>query len=212
MMAVDGMSAMAVQEERSWMNGRIGRKILSGNVTIVDDGLNLSGIPAPFDYEGQARQRVPIITDGVCRSPVYDSFTAGREPGARSTGHALEPSPTDRYGPLPMNLFFGPGTSKVEDMIASTGRGLYITRFWYTRHVHPKDVVVTGMTRDGTYLVEKGEVVKAVKSMRFTQSYLDALAGTLAVGKDLKVLRFGASAVSVPALKLEQFHFTSATK
>ena len=97
-------------------------------------------------------------------------------------------------------------------MIATTDRGLYITRFWYTRPVHPRDVVVTGMTRDGTFLVENGEVVRAVKSMRFTQSYLDALAGTMAVGKHPKVLRSGPATLSVPALKLEQFHFTSATK
>ena len=211
MMAIDGMSALAVQEERSWMNGRVGKKTLAESVTIVDDGLSLTGVPAPFDYEGQAKRRVPIIEAGICRAPVHDSFTAGRE-GAQSTGHALEPSPTDRYGPLPMNLFFSPGTSNVEDMIGSTKKGLYITRFWYTRHVHPRDVVVTGMTRDGTYLVENGEVVRAVKSMRFTQSYLEALAGTLAVGKQQKVLRFGPAIVAVPALKLESFHFTSATK
>jgi PmbA protein len=212
MMAIDGMSALACQEERSWLNGRIGQKILSEAVSIVDDGLDPSGIPSPFDYEGQGKRQVPIVENGICRGPVFDSYTAGRQPGARSTGHATEPSPTDRYGPLPMNLFLRPGTSNVEDMIASTERGLYITRFWYTRSVHPRDVVVTGMTRDGTFLVRNGEITGAVKSMRFTQSYVDALSRTVAIGNVPRILRSGPATLSVPALKLDRFQFTSATR
>jgi predicted Zn-dependent protease len=102
--------------------------------------------------------------------------------------------------------------STVEEMIRSTKRGLYITRFWYTRHVHPRDVVVTGMTRDGTFLVENGEIVGATKSMRFTQSYVDALAGVAALGSQLRVLRAGGTTISVPAIKLNQFRFTSSTR
>jgi predicted Zn-dependent protease len=213
MMAIDGMSALAVQEERSWINGRIGQKVLSERITIVDDGLDPAGIPSPFDYEGQPKKPVFIVENGICRAAVHDSYTAGRESGGvQSTGHAMEPSPTDRYGPLPLNLFLKPGTSNVDDMISSTELGLYITRFWYTRTVHPRDVVVTGMTRDGTFMVRDGEIVGPVKSMRFTQSYLEALAGTAAVGQTVKVLRSGPSTVSVPALKLDKFQFTSATR
>ena len=96
-------------------------------------------------------------------------------------------------------------------MIASTKVGLYITRFWYTRTVHPRDVVVTGMTRDGTYRIRDGEIAGAAKSMRFTQSYLQALAGTLAVGSTGKTL-WGPGACHVPAIKLERFNFTSSTR
>jgi predicted Zn-dependent protease len=209
-MAVDGMSALAFQEERSWLNGRVGEKVLSPLITIVDDGLDAAGIPVPFDAEGQPKQRVTIVDAGVCRGPVYDSYTAGRRPGAAATGHAMESS-TERIGPLPMNLFLLPGTSNLEDMIASTERGLYITRFWYTRTVHPRDVVVTGMTRDGTYLIRNGEIVGAVKSLRFTQSYVDALARTQAVGRTGKTL-WGPGACHVPAIKLERFNFTSSTR
>jgi PmbA protein len=210
MMAMDGMSALACQEERSWLNGRIGQKVMSQHITIVDDALDPLGIPIPFDAEGQSKQRVAIVEDGVVRGPVYDSYTAGREAGARSTGHAME-SVTDRMGPLPMNLFLRPGTSNVEEMIASTSRGLYITRFWYTRPVHPRDVVVTGMTRDGTFVVRDGEIAGAVKSMRFTQSYLDALAGTQAVGRQGKTL-WGSGACHVPPVKLGRFNFMSSTR
>jgi predicted Zn-dependent protease len=112
-----------------------------------------------------------------------------------------------------MNLFLRPGTTTLEDMIKSTKLGLYITRFWYTRTVHPRDAVVTGMTRDGTFVIRNGEIAHPVKSMRFTQSYVDALNHTESIGKISRVLRsaFG-GATSVPAVKLGQFRFTSSTK
>ena len=146
-------------------------------------------------------------------TPAYDSFTAGREEGKQSTGHAIPPSPQGRFGPVPVNLFLRPGTTTLEDMIKSTKLGLYITRFWYTRTVHPRDAVVTGMTRDGTFVIRNGEIAHPVKSMRFTQSYVDALNQTESIGKTSRVLRsaFG-GATSVPAVKLGQFRFTSSTK
>src|SRR5205823_1761890 len=98
-LAFDGMSGLAFQEERSWMNGRSGQKIMSSDVTIFDDGLDLRGIPMPFDFEGQPKQRVATIQDGVCGSPVYDSHTAGRRPGLTSTGHAMPPSTSGATGP-----------------------------------------------------------------------------------------------------------------
>ena len=211
MMAGDGMSALAFQEERSWLNGRIGQTVLSPMITIVDDGRDDSGIPLPFDFEGQPKQKVAIVEAGVCRGPVHDSYTAGRQPGATSTGHAMEQSAGERMGPLPLNLFLQPGTSNVEDMIASTKEGLYITRFWYTRPVHPRDVVVTGMTRDGTYIVRNGEIVGAIKSLRFTQSYVEALARTVSLGQTCKTLWAGGTC-HVPEIKLEQFNFTSSTR
>ena len=215
MLAYDGMSGLAFQEERSWMNGRTGQKIMSPEVTIFDDGLDLRGIPLPFDYEGQPKRHVAVVENGVCNQPVYDSHTASRRPGLTSTGHAMPPSAGGTSGPFPLNLFLQPGTSNesnVAEMIRTTKRGLYITRFWYTRHVHPRDVVVTGMTRDGTFLVENGEIVGATKSMRFTQSYVDALNGVAAIGNQLRVLRAGGTTISVPAIKLNQFRFTSSTR
>jgi predicted Zn-dependent protease len=211
MMAVAGMSALAFQEERSWLNGRIGEKLLSTMITIVDDGCDTAGIPQPFDFEGQPRQKVTIVDAGVFRGPVYDSYTAGRQAGAVSTGHAMEQNAGERVGPLPMNLFLRPGTSNLEEMIATTKNGLYITRFWYTRPVHPRDVVVTGMTRDGTYVIRDGEIAGAVKSLRFTQSYVEALAGTMSLGATSKTLWAG-GACNAPAIKLEKFNFTSSTR
>jgi len=212
MLSYDGVSGLAVQEERSWMNGRSGEKIMSPEVSIFDDGMDLRGIPLPFDFEGQPKQRVNLIDNGTCGDPVYDTHTASRRPGLKSTGHAMPPSARWTSGPLPLNLFLQPGTSNVEEMVRSTKRGLYITRFWYTRPVHPRDVVVTGMTRDGTFLVENGEIVGATKSMRFTQSYIEALAAVASIGGKLKVLKSGGATIGVPAIKLDHFRFTSATK
>jgi PmbA protein len=182
-------------------------------VSIIDDGLSAEGIPLPFDFEGVPKKVVPIVASGVVLTPVYDSFTAGREEGKQSTGHATPPSPQGRFGPAPLNLFFRPGTANLDDMIKSTKFGLYITRFWYTRTVHPRDAVVTGMTRDGTFVIRDGEIAYPVKSLRFTQSYVDALKTTEATGSIPRLLRSGfGGATSVPAVKLGQFRFTSATK
>jgi PmbA protein len=205
-----GFSARAMQEGRSWMNDRIGQPVMSPSVTIVDDGHDELGFPLPFDFEGVPKQKVILIENGVPRGPVYDLTTARKE-GRASTGHALPPPNT--YGPMAANLVMSPGTATVEDMLRSTERGLYITRFWYTRVVHPRDCVITGMTRDGTFLIEHGEVTRPVKNLRFTQGYVPALANVEMIGKEARTLTsdwFGAS--RVPALKLKEFTFTGATQ
>jgi predicted Zn-dependent protease len=209
-----GMGAMSVQEERSWLNGRIGQKIMADSVTIVDDGLDSFGIPASFDYEGMPKHRVPVVESGIAMGPVYDSFTAGREVGRESTGHATPASPSDILGPIPTNLFLEPGNSSVEAMIRSTKLGLYITRFWYTRVVHPRDAVITGMTRDGTFVVKDGQIAYPVKSLRFTQSYVDALKNVEAIGAERRVFwsEYLSFTTTVPSLKIGEFRFTSGTR
>jgi PmbA protein len=213
MLAFDGMGALAVQEGRSWMNGRLGQRIMADSISIVDDGLSTEGLPWPFDFEGVPKKVMPIVSSGVAMTPVFDSFTAGREEGKQSTGHATPPSPQGRFGPAPMNLFLRPGTTSLDAMIRSTKLGLYITRFWYTRTVHPRDAVVTGMTRDGTFVIRNGEIAHPVKSLRFTQSYVEALKYNEAIGVTPRLLRSGfGGATSVPAVKLAKFRFTSATR
>lgn len=213
MLAYDSMGALAVQEGRSWLNGRIGERIMAQSVNIVDDGLDTSGIPLPFDFEGVPKKAVPIVEAGVAMGPVYDTFTAGREADKKSTGHATPPSPQGRFGPMPLNLFLRPDTGSLEEMIRSTTLGIYITRFWYTRPVHPRDAVITGMTRDGTFVVRNGEIAYPIKSLRFTQSYVDALKEAVAIGRTPQLLRSGlGGAVSVPAVKLAKFRFTSSTR
>lgn len=211
MLNATGMGAQAVQEGRSWMNDRIGQEIMSPLVSIWDDGHDLEGSPLPFDFEGVPRQRVPIVDRGLVCGPVYDRYTAKKE-GRESTGHATPPTMRFVSGPLAMNLFMAAGDSSVDEMIRSTARGLYITRFWYTRPVHPRDCIVTGMTRDGLFMIEDGELTHAVKNLRFTQSYVKALGGVQAVSRERRTLitEFG-GAYCVPALKIEAFNFTGST-
>ena len=206
-----GMSAQAVQEGRSWMNDRLGEQAMSPLISIWDDGRDLSNIPLPFDFEGSPRQRVQIIDKGIVAGPVYDRYTAAKD-GKETTGHASPPDMSYYSGPLAFHLIMAPGESAVDEMIASTRRGLYINRFWYTRTVHPRDCIITGMTRDGVWLIEDGEVMAPVKDLRFTQSYVEALANVQAVGRERRTLAgsYGSS-VYVPALKIEGFTFTGRT-
>lgn len=215
MMNLNGMGGLAVLEGRSWMNDRLGSQALSPLVSIWDDGLDSQGIPLPFDSEGVPKRRVEIVTNGVVKNPVYDRSIA-RKAGTVTTGHALPPNlpPYMRnYGPIALNLFMAAGNTSLDEMIRSTEKGLYITRFWYTRLVHPRDCIVTGMTRDGVFMIENGEITYPVKNLRFTQSYVQALAAVEAVGKESRLLitENGSRATSVPALKMSSFRFTGQT-
>jgi predicted Zn-dependent protease len=202
-----GFSALAVQEERSFVE--LGKRVGSELVTITDDGRDPAGMPMAFDYEGVAKQRVELMDRGVCKGVVYDSQTAARD-GVRSTGHGL-PAPNP-WGPFPVNMAMAPGASSRDDLIRGLDRGLLVTRFHYTNPVHPKLAIVTGMTRDGTFLVEDGRIVAPVKNLRYTQSYLEAVAGTTAVASERKTLRGFLGGVVVPALRIDNWTFTGGTE
>ncbi|HEX2469962.1 MAG TPA: TldD/PmbA family protein, partial [Candidatus Limnocylindrales bacterium] len=202
-----GFSALAVQEERSFVE--IGRTIGSDLVSIVDDGHDPAGLPMAFDYEGVAKQRVTLLDKGVCRGVVHDAQTASRD-GVTSTGHGL-PAPNP-WGPFPLNMVMAPGTDSREDLVAGLERGLLVTRFHYTNPVHPKLAIITGMTRDGTFLVEDGRIVGPVRNLRFTQSYLEALACTVGVARDRKTLKGFLGGVVVPAIRLDGWTFTGTTE
>ena len=202
-----GFSALAVQEGRSFVEP--GRRIGSDLVTITDDGADRHGLPMGFDYEGVPKERVPLVDAGICREVVYDSQTAARA-GRRSTGHGL-PAPNP-YGPFPLNAVVSAGSTSRDALIGGLDRGLLVTRFHYTNVVHPKLAIVTGMTRDGTFLVERGEIVGPVRNLRFTQSYLDALAGVSAVSDSRKTIRGFLGAAVVPALRIDGWTFTGVTE
>jgi predicted Zn-dependent protease len=207
-MAYMGFSSLALQEGRSFM--RLGEQIVGPEVSIWDDGLDPSGLPMPFDFEGVPKQRVDLIKRGMAEAVVYDSYTAGREEGSSSTGHAL-PAP-NQFGPIPMNLFMRAGDVPRRKMGRSIQRGLWVTRFHYTNPLHPIKAILTGMTRDGTFLIENGEITRPVRDLRFTQSALEALRGIVAISEETRLVPgwFGAS--RVPALHLRKFRFTGATE
>lgn len=205
--------ALPFIEKRSFMSGRIGERVMDEKITIWDDGLAPEGIPMPFDFEGVPKRRVTFIDHGVAREVVWDSYYAGKVGGsARSTGHSLPGGNT--IGPMPLHMFMAGGSATLDEMVRGTRRGLLVTRFWYTRTVHPLNVVTTGMTRDGTFLVEDGRVVGPVVSVRFTQDYLDALNHVDLVGRDpvLVLGDIGGGVRSVPALKLAKWNVTGASE
>ena len=202
-----GMGAQMVQDGRSWMNGVLGQSAMSPLVSIWDDGLDSSGWPVPFDAEGVPRQRVDIVAGGVVQGPVYNSYTASKD-GLASTGHQRGAT----GGPAAGNLFVAGGRQTTEEMIASMERGIYVTRFYYTRLAHSRGCVMTGMTRDGTFLIENGEVTTPIKNLRFTQGYVDALAGCLGLSSEPQLnLNEAGVAVRVPAARLASWTFTGQT-
>jgi len=207
-----GLGALSLQEQRSFLSGRLGERVTGENITLWDDGNDPRTIPFPFDFEGHPRQKVMLIEQGVAKGVVYDSFTAGREPGRTSTGHSL-PAP-NTMGPVPAHLFLAPGETTKEEMLATTDRGIWVTRFHYTNPVHPVKTVLTGMTRDGTFLIENGRLTRPLKNLRFTQSILDALCNTDMLGSTLKLhkLGFGPFAVCAPAIRVKAFTFTGTTQ
>ena len=202
-----GMGAQMVQDGRSWMTDLQGQAVMSPLVSIRDDGLDPAGWPVPFDAEGVPRERVDVVTGGVVRGPVHNTYTAAKV-GAASTGHQRGAT----GGPTATNLFMRPGDRTTEELIASVDRGLYITRFYYTRLSHSRGCVMTGMTRDGTFLIENGELTTPVKNLRFTQSYVEALAGCQALSDTSHLnLNEAGVAMHVPAALLESWRFTGQT-
>jgi PmbA protein len=207
-----GFHALAVQEGRSFMGEHIGEKLLDEKVTIYDDGLDPHGLPVPFDFEGVPKQKVVFFDKGVARNITYDSLTAGREK-KESTGHALTPPNTE--GPVPINLFMGGGNSSPGEMIRSVRKGIYVTRFHYTNVVEPMKAVLTGMTRDGTFWIEDGEIRNPIQNLRFTESILKAFSRVKAVSKERKICSTGSvygrrfiTGTVAPAVQIEGFNFS----
>ena len=197
--------ALPVQEGLSCLTGKLGQKLMGDNITITDDAYNPLNIWAePFDYEGLPKQQVVIIDRGVAKTPVYDQKTAAKE-GKQSTGHGL-PQP-NTYGPFPQNLVLAPGTSTLDQMIASTKRGILVTRFWYNRVVDRKIPIITGMTRDGTFMIEDGKVVYGIKNMRFNQDLIEFFNSVEMIGP-----LESSDNMAVPPLKVNGFHFTGRTE
>jgi PmbA protein len=201
-----GFGGRSLIEGRSCFSGKQGRQVGAASVSIYDDATADGTLGIPFDFEGVPRSRVDLIDGGVFKGAVYDLRTA-KLAGTTSTGHALPPPNPE--GPFPLNLFMEPGESSLEDMIASIDRGVLVTRFHYTNVVHPVESTITGMTRDGTFLIEYGEIAHPVKNFRFTQSIVEALGGTEMVGRDTELAsEFFFSASRVPALKVSSFNFS----
>jgi PmbA protein len=202
-------AATALADKRSCLNDRMGKSLFGKNITIADDVYHPLQMGAPFDGEGMPRERVLLVDRGVPNNLVY-SRAAAKAARKLPTGHGF--MLPNEYGEAPMNLVFTGGDSSLERMIASTERGLLVTRIWYIREVEPYEKIMTGMTRDGLFLVEKGRVTSAVKNFRFNQSLLEALRAVEMLGPAVRATGEEAFEMVIPAMKIRDFQFTEVTK
>jgi predicted Zn-dependent protease len=214
-LAFYGFNAKQVIEGQSGI--RLGESQFDPAVSIWDDATADAALGVPFDADGTPRHRLDLVRAGVATALAQDRRTA-RKLGTESTGHAVAES--DAYGPIPSNLFLGPADASfgagTTDLIASTGRGLLVTTFNYCRILDPKTQVVTGLTRNGTFLIEDGKVRGGVRNLRFTQGFIDALGpgNVLGISREARFAdsEFGPGLVHCPALRLASWRFTGGAK
>ena len=216
-------SAAALLEERSFLNNRLGQRIFGENISVVDDFRHPLQSGEGFDGEGVPRQPLELISAGVVRQVAASRASAERLRNSafakqfgdiKPTGHGF-PLPNE-VGEAPMNIVFllAPGTKaqSVEQMVASTERGVLVTRTWYIREVDPYEKILTGMTRDGTFLVENGRVVGGLRNFRFNESLLHMLSHVEAMSEPMRASGEEGFEMVVPAMKVEGFNFTEVTR
>jgi len=215
-------SGLALLEQRSCLNGRLGTKLFGENISIVDDVSHADQTGPAFDGEGVARNGLTLVENGVVRevamargtaARVSESNLASKLIGARPTGHGF--SLPNENGESATNIVFkvAPGDAKtVEEMIARTERGLLITRFWYIREVDAYEKILTGMTRDGTFLVENGKVGKGIRNFRFNQSVIQMLQHVLDLGQPVRAAGEEAFDMVAPPMRVEGFQFMETTR
>ena len=214
-------SGMAILDQRSFLTGRIGTRLFGDNITIVDDVAHALQAGSPFDGEGVLRKRVPLVENGVVKRVVYARWTAERmkKPEYKdsvgpieATGHGF--SLPNEMGEMPLNIVITAGgdTQSIEQMIASTERGILVTRLWYIREVEPFEKMLTGMTRDGTFYVENGKVQNGVRNFRFNESLIHMLSNVEAMSVPVRACGEESFDMVVPAMKVKDFNFTEVTK
>jgi PmbA protein len=202
-------SGLAVLEKRSCFTDRVGQKVFSEKISVYDDVFHPLQSGAPFDGEGVPRQRVTLVEKGIVNNLVYSRQTAHKA-GTESTGHGF-PLPNE-YGEAPMNIVMEGNRASADEMVQSTEKGLVVTRLWYIREVDPYQKILTGMTRDGTFWVENGEIRYGVRNLRFNQSIIEMLAHVEMMGPPQRTSGEESFDMVVPAMKVHDFTFSSVTK
>ncbi len=205
-----GLSAQAVQDGRSFAVGQMDQRVCGENFTLWDDASDARGLALPFDWEGVPAQRLNLFEAGVLKGLAYDSRTAAKVQRS-STGHAV--SSIMSFGeswPAPTHLFVSPGQTPRDELIAGVEHGVLVTRFHYTHCPEPQRLVATGTTRDGTYLIREGQIVGALRNLRFTQSVLEAFSNIEALSDRPELHRdwWGSAAHHVPAMRIRNFQFS----
>jgi len=205
-----GPNARIYHEKSSYLSDKMGKKVFGDNITLIDDPFHELVFPMPFDFEGYPKKKTVFVEKGILKQIAYDSYYANKYK-VENTGHAL-PAP-NTLGPIPLHLYIAPGNQTRAQMIKSVKRGLLVTRLWYVRVLNPKALNITGMTRDGTFLIEDGRIVKPVKNLRFNQSIPDALNNVISIENRLTQLAsFEGELIGLaPALHIGKWEFSSGT-
>jgi PmbA protein len=212
---------LAILDQRSFLNNRVGTKLFGDNINIWDDVAHPLQSGVPFDGEGVRRHKLQLVENGVINRLVYARATAEKMKRSEykdkvgpvaPTGHGF-PLPNE-MGEAPMNIVFGetPQPSSIEQMISSTERGVLVTRLWYIREVDPYEKILTGMTRDGTFYVEDGKIRYGVRNFRFNQSLIQMLSNVETMGAPVRASGEESFDMVVPAMKVRDFNFTEVTK
>ncbi|MGA2881643.1 MAG: TldD/PmbA family protein [Bryobacteraceae bacterium] len=202
-------SATAVSDSRSFLTDRLGKKLFGDNIQISDDVAHPLQAGVPFDGEGVPRRKLTLVESGVPRELAYARSSAHRA-GVEPTGHGF-PLPNE-VGEAPLNIVIAGGSTTLDEMIASTDRGVLVTRLWYIREVDPYEKIMTGMTRDGTFLIENGRVTRGLRNFRFNQGIIELLNNVEALSPSVRASGEEAFDMVVPAMKVRGFHFTEVTR
>ncbi len=202
-------SGTAIRDQRSFLTKRAGTQLFGRNITIVDDAYHPMQSGPPFDHEGVPRRILALVENGVVRDIPYSRLAAKRA-GVEPTGHGF-PVPNDA-GEMPENIVFRGGPAGLEELIASTDRGILVTRLWYIREVDPYEKIMTGLTRDGTFLIEGGRIVSGLKNLRFNQSLIELLNNVEAMTPAERACGDEAMPMVVPGIKVRGFNFTETTR
>ncbi len=213
----------ALLEQRSFLNDRLGTQLFGENITVWDDVYHPLQLGVPFDGEGMKRHRIKLIDKGIVGAVTYARGSARKMQGSElaskvgaiaPTGHGF--SLPNEIGEAPMNIVFtGPESGQsqsVEQMVASTERGILVTRLWYIREVDPYEKMLTGMTRDGTFLVEGGKISHGIRNFRFNESLIRMLQNVEAMSEPQRASGEESMDMVVPAMKVRDFNFTETTK
>ncbi|MBN4074854.1 MAG: hypothetical protein COA82_05975 [Alkaliphilus sp.] len=203
-MSYIGFAARGVQTGMSFLTGKLGEKVFGENITITDDVSNMNTIPLTFDFEGYEKKKLSIIEKGIAKELAYDVTSAIKD-GVETTGHSVG---NTSMGGFAFNLVMENGKDNMTDLIKSTKRGLLVTRFHYMNAVDPTKAQLTALTRDGLYLIEDGEIKSGVKNLRFTETMSKAFSNVVGITKERKKVPGFFATNYVPALKIENFHFT----
>ena len=202
-----GFNAKDAQEGLSF--AEIGEQQFDRSIDVWDDGSDPRALYVPFDLEGTPKHRTDLITGGVTSGLLHSRRTAAKD-GVASTGHANQGA--DVWGPFGSNVFVGGGDATVESMISGVERGIYVSTFNYCRVLDPKTLVVTGLTRNGTFMIENGRITDPVTNLRFTQSFIDAWGegNVLGIGDDARFAdsEFGPTFIHAPSMHLRSWNFT----